>query len=445
MGGRNPEPFLSDGIVSAGPGADVMERQSTSNSGGGRGIWPLQSLNFFMADMQAGIGPFLGVFLLAHGWQSGLIGSVMTIGGVAGMLMTAPAGALVDATTRKRSYVIVPGMCTVLASMIILLSQSFWLVAASQVATAIAGAAIGPAVNGITLGMVRQAGFNKQNGHNQAFNHAGNMVGAGLSGLLGWKFGLPAVFWLAALFGVLSITSVLMIPREAIDDRIARGLKEGGDDGKASGFKVLAECKPLLILAAALACFHLGNGAMLPLYGMAVVAAKQGDPAGFVAITIVVAQGVMILASLIAMRMIEKEGAWLVLLISFLALPVRGLLAAYVINKWGVYPVQMLDGVGAGLQSVAVPALVARILNGTGRVNVGQGAVMTVQGLGASLSPAIGGWIAQGIGYSATFMILGAFALGSIALWIAFAPTLKPACSGGSKEAVAIPATGAPA
>jgi MFS family permease len=422
-----------------------MEKHSSSDSGGRRGIWPLQCLNFFMADMQAGIGPFLGVFLLAHGWQSGLIGSVMTIGGVAGMLMTAPAGALVDATTRKRSYVIVPGICTVLASMIILLSQSFWLVAASQVATAIAGAAIGPAVNGITLGMVRQAGFNRQNGSNQAFNHAGNMIGAGLSGYLGWKFGLQAVFWLAALFGVLSIISVLMIPRDAIDDRIARGMKDGGDDDKASGFKVLAECKPLLILAAALAFFHLGNGAMLPLYGLAVVAAKQGDPAGFVAITIVVAQGVMIAASLIAMRMIEKEGAWVVLLISFVALPVRGLIAAHVINKWGVYPVQMLDGIGAGLQSVAVPALVARILNGTGRVNVGQGAVMTVQGLGASLSPAIGGWIAQGIGYGATFMILGAFALGSIALWIFFAPTLKPACRGSAKDEAEIPAPGAPA
>jgi MFS family permease len=422
-----------------------MEEGASSDSGG-RGIWPLQSLNFFMADMQAGIGPFLGVFLLAHGWQSGLIGSVMTIGGVAGMLMTAPAGALVDGTTRKRSYVIVPGICTVLASMIILLSQSFWVVAASQVATAIAGAAIGPAVNGITLGMVRQAGFNRQNGHNQAFNHAGNMVGAGLSGFLGWKFGMSAVFWLAALFGVLSIVSVLMIPRDAIDDKVARGMKEGGgDDAKASGFKVLAECKPLLILAAALACFHLGNGAMLPLYGMAVVAAKQGDPAGFVAITIVVAQGVMILASLVAMRMIQKEGAWVVMLISFLALPVRGLLAAYLINAWGVYPVQMLDGVGAGLQSVAVPALVARILNGTGRINVGQGAVMTVQGLGASLSPAIGGWIAQGIGYSATLMILGVFAVGSIALWIGFGATLKPACSEGSQHALDIQARGAPA
>jgi hypothetical protein len=40
----------------------------------------------------------------------------------------------------------------------------------------------------------------------------------------------------------------------------------------------------------------------------------------------------------------------------------------------------------------------------------------------------IGGWIAQEIGYGATFMILGSFALGSIALWLGFASTLRPAC-----------------
>ena len=393
-----------------------------------KGIRPLLSLNFFMADMQAGIGPFLGVFLLAHGWESGLIGTVMTVGGVAGMLMTTPAGALVDATRHKKLCIIIPGICTVIASGIVLLSQSFWLVTLSQVATAIAGAAIGPAVSGITLGMVRQAGFNRQNGHNQAFNHAGNMVGAGLSGLLGWMFGFPAVLVLAAVFGVLSIVSVLMIPSAAIDDDEARGLnKDGEDNGKVGGITVLLESKPLLILAAALAFFHLGNAAMLPLYGLAVVSAGQADPAGFVAITIVVAQGTMILVSLIAMRLAEKQGYWLVLLISFIALPIRGVLAACVMNKWGVYPVQILDGIGAGLQSVAVPGLVARILSGTGRINAGQGAVMTVQGLGASLSPAIGGWIAQGIGYSAMFVILGSFALGSIALWLGFAAVLKPA------------------
>ncbi|GAB3577538.1 MFS transporter [Spirosoma luteolum] len=404
-----------------------------------RVLWPLQALNFFMADMQAGVGPFLGVFLLAHGWQSGLIGSVMTIGGVAGMLMTAPAGALIDATKRKRTYVVIAALFTTLASGIILLSQEFWLVSVSQVATAVAGSAIGPGVVGITLGLVRQKGFNRQNGYNQAYNHAGNVVGAGLSGYLGMRFGMPAVFILAAVFGVLAIVSVLLIPARAIDDEAARGLPDkhkNDDSAGATGVQVLLTNKPLLILAAALACFHLGNGAMLPLYGLAAATHKAGNATGFVAMTIIIAQLTMIVVSLVAMRMAEKRGYWLVMLVSFLALPLRGFIAACLTSEVGLYPVQILDGVGAGLQSVAVPGLVAHLLNGTGRINIGQGAVMTVQGLGASLSPAIGGWMAQQLGYAPTFLILGSFASVSILLWLVFASALKSACDTGMPDAV---------
>ena len=55
-----------------------------------------------MADMQAGIGPFLGVFLQQKGWSTGPIGTVMTAGGIAGMIVTIPAGAFIDHTTKKR-------------------------------------------------------------------------------------------------------------------------------------------------------------------------------------------------------------------------------------------------------------------------------------------------------------------------------------------------------
>jgi MFS family permease len=400
----------------------------------------LQSLNFFMADMQAGIGPFLGVFLQQRGWTTGPIGTVMTAGGVAGMIVTGPAGAFIDHTTKKRMIVGVTGICTVVASLLILLSQSALVVTFSQVATAIAGAAIGPAVAGITLGIVRQKGFNAQNGRNQAWNHAGNMVGAGLSGWLGWKFGMPAIFYLAALFGVLAIVSVLRIPERDIDHKAACGLEGtsdggtgdsgAGGGGKAEGLRELARNRPLLILAVSLAAFHLGNGAMLPLYGLAVVGAGKGNAPLFVAQTVVVAQAVMIFASLAAMRVAAGRGYWLVILISFAVLPLRGFLAGTFIEHWGVWPVQALDGIGAGLQSVAVPGLVARLLNGTGRVNVGQGVVMTAQGVGASLSPAIGGWLAQLLGYHVAFYILGAFAVVSVGLWVGFAGTVRPACDG---------------
>jgi hypothetical protein len=78
-----------------------------------------------MADMQSGIGPFLGVFLLGRGWDSGLIGTAMTFGNVAGMLITILIGGLIDTTNFKRAWVILPGICVVAGSALIFLSQNF--------------------------------------------------------------------------------------------------------------------------------------------------------------------------------------------------------------------------------------------------------------------------------------------------------------------------------
>jgi len=390
----------------------------------------LEGLNFFMADVQAGIGPFLGVFLQAQGWHPDAIGTVMTLGGIAGMLATSPAGALIDATRHKRAVIVTAGVMTTLASLVLWVSHGYWMVAASQIFTAVTGAALGPAVAGVTLGIFREQGFDRQFGRNQVANHAGNVVGAALSGWLGWRYGFGAVFALAGVFGAMTVVSTLLIRRDSIDHDSARGLGSPSttEHEHASGFRVLLTCRPLLLLSASLAMFHLGNAAMLPLYGLAVVAAHQGDPSAFTAQTIVIAQLVMVVAACLANRLIQRIGYWGVMMITFLALPLRGLVAAMFIAAWGVWPVQALDGIGAGLQSVAVPALVVRLLQGTGRVNVGQGVVMTVQGIGAALSPALGGVLAQRFGYATAFLVLGAVSTGSLALWFLSGAAIKKAC-----------------
>jgi MFS family permease len=378
-----------------------------------------------MADMQSGIGPFVGVFLLERGWASGMIGTAMAIGNLAGMLIATPVGGFIDTSRHKRAWVIVPGIAVVAASSIILIWQSFWAVTASQIATSIASAAIVPAVTGITLGIVGQRGFNRQNGRNQAFNHAGNMVGAAASGLLGWQFGYVAVFVLSALFGAITIACVLRIPPDTIDHRAARGSKEDDPESQPSGLTILLRHKALLVLALALAVFQLGNAAIVPLYGMSAVSGGKANGPSFVATTIVIAQGVMVIASIVAMHVVERRDYWLVLLISFLVLPLRGVSAYFLTGWWGVAPVEVLDGIGIGLLSVAVPGMVARSLYGTGRINLAQGAVIAIQGAGAAFSPALGGWIAEWIGFASTFLVLGAFGLVAAAIWVLFRAAVK--------------------
>ena len=72
----------------------------------------------------------------------------------------------------------------------------------------------------------------------------------------------------------------------------------------------------------------------------------------------------------------------------------------------------------------------ADFLNGTGHVNAGLGAVMTMQGAGASLSPAFAGLVAGRLGYSASFLSLGAIACLALVLWVVARPLTADARQG---------------
>jgi MFS family permease len=218
---------------------------------------------------------------------------------------------------------------------------------------------------------------------------------------------------------------VLRIPPDTIDHRAARGSKEDDPESQPSGLTILLRHKALLVLALALAVFQLGNAAIVPLYGMSAVSGSKANGPSFVATTIVVAQGVMVVASIVAMHVVERRNYWLVLLISFLVLPLRGVSAYFLTGWWGVAPVEVLDGIGIGLLSVAVPGMVARSLYGTGRINLAQGAVIAIQGAGAAFSPALGGWIAQWVGFASTFLVLGAFGLVAAAIWVLLRAAVK--------------------
>jgi hypothetical protein len=57
----------------------------------------LDWMNFFIADVQTGVGSFVAFYLAQLGWSPAHIGLALSVGSVAGMLSQIPGGALVGA------------------------------------------------------------------------------------------------------------------------------------------------------------------------------------------------------------------------------------------------------------------------------------------------------------------------------------------------------------
>src|SRR5215472_14436816 len=68
-----------------------------------RGPRALDMLNFFVADVQTGFGPFVAVYLTTHKWTQVEIGFALSLGTMVALISQLPAGALVDAMRNKRA------------------------------------------------------------------------------------------------------------------------------------------------------------------------------------------------------------------------------------------------------------------------------------------------------------------------------------------------------
>jgi MFS family permease len=391
---------------------------------------PLDWLNFLLADVQGGLGPFLAIYLTAsRHWAPGAAGLMLTIAGLATVAASPALGGLVDRVRWKRAIVVAGAAAVALAAMTQAILPQPWPVGVAQLGGGIADAAFPPAIAALSLGLVGRAAYTARVGRNQAYNHAGNVFTAALSGVAGWLIAPVAVLWAVTLFSAASIAAVLLIEPGAIDHEVARGADDGlgQEDGNVSGMRALFGSRPLLLFTLSITLFHFANAAMLPLAGERLSSgADGGTGAVWMAACIVLAQLVMIPASLLVGHRADRWGRKLLFLVGFGALPVRGLLFALVGAPGGLLAIQVLDGVGAGIFGALFPIVVADLTRGTGRYNLALGAASACWGLGAALSNGIAGEIVDGLGFSAAFLVLSGFALAALMLFALAVPETLP-------------------
>ena len=104
------------------------------------------------------------------------------------------------------------------------------------------------------------------------------------------------------------------------------------------------------------------------------------NPGVFAAATVIISQAVMIP---VAIGLRANRTLWLLAFNHAGAVNHAGTRGAGCVYRCTVYddPVQILDGLAAGITGVVVPSFIVVLLRGSGHVNAGQSVVMLMQGL----------------------------------------------------------------
>lgn len=393
-----------------------------------RSLRALDALNFALADVRDGIGPFLAVYLKTQNWSAANIGLAVATSALATVLLQAPAGALVDCARNKRLIVSIASCTVIIACLIFFFRPCFACVIAAQILAGTANALFSPAVASISLGLVGQQYLHRRQARNEAFNHGGNLGSAALAALVSKSFGTGAIFLLSCFFGLITMVSALAIKAGDIDYEQARGSEMHDQEGKAQAVPVgqLLSDWRVLVFALCVLLFHFGNAAMLTEVGQELADLQTSlsgiNPGVCMAACIIVAQLCMIPTALLSGKYSHELGRKPVFLVAFLALPLRGLIFASTHDPRLLIATQILDGIGAGIFGVVAVLIIADLTRNTGRFNFTLGMIATAGGLGAAASNAITGYVVSMHGYTAGFSMLAAISLFAAAVFWLFMP-----------------------
>jgi MFS family permease len=386
----------------------------------------LDWFSFFVADIQAGFGPFIAAYLTAQAWSQGHVGIALTVGSLVGLATQVPAGAIVDTIRGKQQLAMIGVVGISISAILIAIWPVLWPVIWAESLHAIATCVLGPATIAISLGLVGYAQFSERLARNVRYAALGNAISAFVMGFFGYRFGYETIFFLTAALGIPALIALSQIRRSEIDLISARGGTLLPRTDTLHGLGEIWTNSALMVLATAVVLFQLANAALLPFMASALVATKSQQSTLFVAAAIVGPQLVGSAISGWVGRQVERVGRRPLLMLAFAPLPVRGLVLAFSSDPYVITLVQLLDGISAATIGILVPLVIADVTRGSGHFNLAQGVVATAVGIGASFSTTIAGYTVDDFGYRAAFlMLMGVGALGFLLVFLAM-PETKP-------------------
>src|SRR5262245_33618913 len=388
----------------------------------------LDGVNFFVAGILAGFGPYVAAYLADQKWTQENIGFVLTASALAGLFSQVPGGELLDTIRSKRALIVAGATMVAISALVIAFAPTFPLVSIGLVLQGITGGFLGPAIAAISLGLVGHAALPQRLGRNQRFASVGSLIAAGLMGVIGYFLSYQAIF--LTVTALVPLLFVALARIHATDIHFGRAC--GAPDHHMSGQparvsrRTLWKNSGLLTFATCLFLFQLANASILPLVVEALVYQGAERSSLIISALIILPQIVVAVLAPWVGRLAKSWGRGPLLLIGFGALPIRALLFASFVNPPLVVGFQLLDGISGAVLGVLTALVIADVTGSTGRFNLAQGIVGTASGIGASLSTTLFGLVAVSFGRTTVFLGIASVALlAALILWF-FMPETSP-------------------
>ncbi len=387
----------------------------------------LDWLNFFLAALLVGFGPFVAVHLAESGWAPASIGAILTISGLAGLTTQVPAGELIDVIGSKRALFGAAAAAAALALMIFGLRSDFSSILGAAIIQGAVGSVLGPSIAAISLGLVGHDALAERLGRNQRFASVGALSGAALMGAIGYLLTTRYIFMVASALAVPLLLALLRI--RGADIHFGRSC--GAPDHHATkpnraSRRTLFKDVRFLTFVACLFLFQLANASILPQVSQALAHSEGHSSSLAVSALIVFPQIIVALLSPWVGRTTTTWGRRPLLLLGLAVVPIRSGLSALTTDPILLVIFQMMDGFTGATLGVLTTLIIADLTNGTGRFNLAQGLAGTFSGVGASLSTSIIGIVTQRLGYTAGLLSVTGVGLMAVAIALVFMPETKP-------------------
>ncbi len=387
----------------------------------------LSAFNFFTAALQTGFGPFLPVYLTRSGWSQGEVGLALSLGAVASVASQLPAGILVDHIHRKRLVCTASLAALGLSALVLALWPSLGAVWGAQILYAFGVAVLAQGVAALTLNLFGHGDFGERVGNNARFSSLGNAAAAGFLGVVAYQMSHQAVFFLTAGMTVPALAALWFIRPAEVAPRPDHPALLPAAERPARPWQVFFDLH-MHSFAICVTLFTLANAAMLPI-ALNALAARHKD-AGLAATgSIIALQIVVVLFAPWIGRAAERWGRRPVLLVGFAALPLRGLLFATLPGAVPLIGIEVLDGVSAAVIGVMIPLTAADLTRKTGFLNLAIGSFGLAASLGATVSTAVAGWIADRFGLPMAFLALSAAGGGALLAVFVLMPETRSAAA----------------